>query len=320
MQMDSELPRFPGGPWPARAPAVPRWLNLRSALAITVLATFTVWITWRAKTIETAGRLSQAPSPLIGKPAPDFSLESLDGRTVSLADYRGKTVAVTFWASWCGPCRLELPVLTKLYQQTHRSWSSFEILALSVDDTRGAAQDAARSLNLPFPVLLDLKGRASASYKVEAIPMLFVVNKAGNVAFSHTGFQPGVDVMLAQQFGITNYTPVPGAAQRVALSAPVQVSPPDGATFDVSPRTTKLVWGAVPGALNYAVEIDCLYCCSRTQWCSDIGALDVRRNIPQTEYTFDFVGAQPGRWRVWAIDATGQEGPKSPWWGFTHKK
>jgi peroxiredoxin len=149
-----------------------RPIPIRSVLAIAVLATFSVWITWRAKGIELAGRWSQTPSALTGKPAPDFSLESLDGRRVSLADYRGKTVAVTFWASWCGPCRLELPVLTKFYQQTHRSWSSFEILALSVDNTRGAAQDAARSLNLPFPVLLDPESRASSAYQVEAIPML----------------------------------------------------------------------------------------------------------------------------------------------------
>jgi hypothetical protein len=96
--------------------------------ALVVLATFTVWITWRAKAIELAGRWSQAPSALIGKPAPDFDLQSLDGRKVSLADYRDRTLAVTFWASWCAPCRMELPVLTKFYQQTHNDGSSFEIL------------------------------------------------------------------------------------------------------------------------------------------------------------------------------------------------
>ena len=73
---------------------------LRSVFALVVLATFTVWITWRAKAIELAGRWSQAPSALIGKPAPDFDLQSLDGRKVSLADYRDRTLAVTFWASW----------------------------------------------------------------------------------------------------------------------------------------------------------------------------------------------------------------------------
>jgi hypothetical protein len=169
---------------------------------------------------------------------------------------------------------------------------------------------------------------------VEAIPMLFVVNKAGNVVFSHTGFQAGLDLILAQQFGIKNYTPLSGVVQPnasrpqppkgpypVALSAPVQVSPLDGATFNVFPRTTKLAWKAMPGAQTYGVEIDCLRCCSPTQWCSEIGRLLAgRRDISGTEYTFDFVGAQPGRWRVWAIDANGQEGPKSSWRRFTYTK
>jgi thiol-disulfide isomerase/thioredoxin len=185
--------------------------DLRKALAIAALATFTIWINWRAKVIELGGRSRQALSVLMGKPAPDFDLESLDGRKVSLADYDGKTVAVTFWASWCAPCRMELPVLTKFYQQTHNSGSSFEILAINIDTTRDAAEGAARSLKLPFPVLLDPESRVSATYRVEAIPMLFIVNKNGRVAFSNIGFQQGIDFILAQQLGITNYTPLSGA-------------------------------------------------------------------------------------------------------------
>jgi hypothetical protein len=177
--------------------------------------------------------------------------------------------------------------------------------------------------------------------------MLFVVNKAGNVVFSHTGFQPGMDFILAQQFDIKNYTPLPGVARPSAgaarplnspvasrpppapLNAPVQVSPPDRVTFYVLPRTTELVWNATPGAHTYGVEVDCLYCCSRTQWCTDVGRpYLVKRDLTRTEYTFHFVGAQPpggrypfwGRWRVWAIEANGQEGPKSPWRGFAYAK
>jgi hypothetical protein len=176
----------------------------------------------------------------------------------------------------------------------------------------------------------------SMSYQVEAIPMLFVVNKNGSVVFTHTGFQMGLDFLLAQQFGITNYTPVvmpvtgkarssnsPASSLRTSavLSAPVQVSPDMGAAFDALPRTTKLVWNATPGAQTYGVEIDCWKCCSRDKWCSDVGRpLAVRRNLAETEYTFDFVAAQAGRWRVWGIDASGQEGPKSPWRGFIYTK
>jgi peroxiredoxin len=186
---------------------------LRSVLAIAALGAFTVWITWRAKAIEMGGSFENKPSELIGKPAPDFALQSLDAQTISLAGYRGKTLVTTFWASWCGPCRMELPVLVKFYRQTHQADSNFEILAISVDSTKDDAQGAAKTLKLPFPVLLDLDGRASKSYKVDAIPTLFVIDKSGKVIFSHTGFEMGLDFMLAQQLDIKNYTPAVGGKQ-----------------------------------------------------------------------------------------------------------
>ncbi len=185
----------------------------RAILALAAVAAFTVWITWRAKALELGSHRHDAPSVLIGKPAPDFALESLDGHQVSLADYRGKKLVVTFWASWCGPCRMELPVLAKFYQQTHKPDSDFEVLAISIDTEKDAAQGAARTLKLPFPVLLDSDSRLSDTYHVEAIPMMFVIDKAGSVAQSHTGFEVGLDFILAQQLDIKNYTPLPGGKQ-----------------------------------------------------------------------------------------------------------
>jgi hypothetical protein len=116
-------------------------------------------------------------------------------------------------------------------------------------------------------------------------------------------------------------TPVSPHPTPVDLMTPVQVSPPDGVTYDVYPRTTKLVWNPTPGAQTYGVEIDCFHCCSNNQWCADVGRpFRVVRDLTQTDYTFDFVGAQPGRWRVWAVYASGQESQKSPWRGFTYTK
>jgi len=106
-----------------------------------------------------------------------------------------------------------------------------------------------------------------------------------------------------------------------ALSAPVQVSPPNGAMFSNFPRTTKLDWNQVPGAASYTVEIDCLSCCEVGKWCTDVGkTYKVVPNLHTTDYTFDFVGAQPGRWRVWAVGANNQQGPKSPWRNFRYTK
>lgn len=183
-------------------------LSPGSTAAIAILGIFTVFINWRAKSLEIGSRWKNEQSALVGKPAPEFSLESLDGRKVSLADYRGKTLAVTFWASWCGPCRMEMPVLIRFYRQTHDSGSNFEILAISIDDNREDAQDAARAMKIPFPVLLDSGSHLADTYKVEGIPMLFVIDKSGKVSWSHTGFQIGLDYLLARDFDIKNYSPM----------------------------------------------------------------------------------------------------------------
>jgi hypothetical protein len=103
------------------------------------------------------------------------------------------------------------------------------------------------------------------------------------------------------------------------LPEPIQISPTDGSVFDHYPRTTTLTWQSVSGASSYSVEVDCFNCCGFNQWCSDIGETwHLISDIQTTEYTFNWVGAQPGRWRVWAIDANGIEGYKSPWWEFVY--
>lgn len=182
-------------------------VSVRAVAGIAALAAFTVWITWRAKALELGTRHHDTQSVLTGKPAPQFSLESLDGHRLSLADYHGKTLVVTFWASWCGPCRLEMPLLAGFYQQTHGSGSNFEIVAISVDSEKNAAANAAKTLKIPFPVLLDPDSRVSDSYGVDSIPMMFVIDKTGKVTHSHVGFEPGLDMLLADQVGVKNYTP-----------------------------------------------------------------------------------------------------------------
>jgi peroxiredoxin len=188
----------------------------RAVLALAILAAFTGWITWRAKSIElgTGGpRNRYAPSPLVGKPAPDFKLELLDGRKVSRADYSGKTLVVTFWASWCDPCRMELPALAKFYLKTHKPDSDFEILAISIDDTKAAAAGTAASFKLPFPVALDLDSRVATAYGADSIPMMFVIGKDGKVARSTLGYDMTLDIMLAQFLDIKDYTPTMGGSK-----------------------------------------------------------------------------------------------------------
>ena len=181
-----------------------------AALAVAGLAVFTIWITWQAKALELRVRGNNPGAALTGKPAPDFALPSLDGRTVSLADYRGRKVVLSFWASWCGPCRMEAPVLRTFYERTHKESADYEVLAISLDDTREAAQTAAAELKMPFPVLLDVSSKVAGRYLVEGIPTLVVIDRDGKVQYSSVGFDMTMGILLAQQLGIKNYTPTAG--------------------------------------------------------------------------------------------------------------
>ena len=177
-------------------------------LAIVTLAIFTVFITWRAKALETklARRVEQ--SDMVGKRAPDFSLESLDGQKVSLADFRGKKmVVVSFWASWCGPCRMEMPALRDYYKKNQEHWDDFEVVAIDTNDERSDAATFALSERLPFPVLLDTSGTISDLYGVQAIPAMFIVGKDGIVKYAQIGFDPTMEIELSVNLGIKIATP-----------------------------------------------------------------------------------------------------------------
>jgi peroxiredoxin len=153
---------------------------------------------------------------MMGKQAPDFQLSNLNGQTVSLSDFKGRKVVIGFWASWCGPCRVEMPMLVKFYRTTHKEDSKFEILAISTDTDPSAAELAAHHDKMPFPVLMDSSQKTAKAYQVEAIPTLLLVNEQGKVEWSQIGSQSSTDILLAGQLGIKNYTPQFGAQANAA--------------------------------------------------------------------------------------------------------
>lgn len=105
------------------------------------------------------------------------------------------------------------------------------------------------------------------------------------------------------------------------LAAPRQVSPSNGQIFNHYPRKTVLRWQPVGGAESYTVEIDCFQCCQAGKWCSDVGGkTSIVSNLTTPRYTFNFVGAQPGRWRVYAVGKNNQKSPVTPWWEFRYTR
>jgi peroxiredoxin len=180
---------------------------VQTVIPVAILAAFTIWITWRAKSLETHLVHSlEALQP--GNPGPSFRLASLDGRTVSSEELRGKgKLVVSFWASWCGPCREELPALAALYRKTHQAEDGYELVAISEDTVTADAQGAAARLKLPFPVLLDPSGATLASYGVQGIPALFVIDENGAVKQVHVGYRAGLEIVLAHELGFKDYSP-----------------------------------------------------------------------------------------------------------------
>ncbi|MGA9882532.1 MAG: TlpA family protein disulfide reductase [Candidatus Acidiferrales bacterium] len=180
-----------------------RKLSLAQIAGIFVLAAFTVFITWRAKKLETSLTGQAETAVMVNKQAPTFSLPSLSGNQVSLADYRGKKVVVSFWASWCGPCRMEMPELRSFYDKYHTGDTKFEILAISTDDNREDPAKFVASEKLPFPVLLDLTQQTADAYSAHALPTLYVVNEQGKVIFGRVGYDPTMmQFQLARALGI----------------------------------------------------------------------------------------------------------------------
>ena len=109
--------------------------------------------------------------------APDFELEDLQGNKVSLASFEGKLVFLNFWATWCGPCRAEMPSMQALYESLGNE--SFEIVAINLRESRNLVQEFVDEFEFTFQVLLDTSGQVSASYGTRNIPTSYLIGPDG---------------------------------------------------------------------------------------------------------------------------------------------
>ena len=123
----------------------------------------------------TAGNLTEEPR--VGFLAPDFSLPTTDGRELRLNDFRGRPVFINFWATWCIPCRQEMPIIQQVFEE--RSKEGLAVLAVDMGETTGQVSFFARKYGLSFPLLLDENEEVSYTYEIFAIPSSFFVDSDG---------------------------------------------------------------------------------------------------------------------------------------------
>jgi len=132
-----------------------------------------------------------ASSGMEGQPAPDFALKSSTGENLRLSEYRGDVVMINFWATWCGPCRQEMPLLDELYSRYQRV--GFNLLGVNIDDDSNRAMNMIEELGVNFPVLFDARKEVSKLYEVEAMPVTVIVDREGTVRYIHHGYKPGYE-------------------------------------------------------------------------------------------------------------------------------
>lgn len=133
----------------------------------------------------------------VGAEAPDFALDTLSGSKLRLQDQRGRIVMINFWASWCAPCRLEMPHLIRLHDKYHAA--GFTLLGVNIDDDRKVAAAMAERIGVKFPVLLDTGKKVTGTYDMGAMPATLILDRKGRVRFVHLGYEAGLEATYEKQ-------------------------------------------------------------------------------------------------------------------------
>jgi cytochrome c biogenesis protein CcmG, thiol:disulfide interchange protein DsbE len=146
-----------------------------------------------------AGQTAEPALPPVGevsRPAPEFALQSLDGTTVRLSDYRGKVVLINFWGTWCEPCKEETPALQAAYAELQPR--GFEVIGVNLYSQETGGDAGVREFLAPYrvsyPIALDSDGETARSFQISPIPVSYFVDPSGNIRFVKVGALPAAEV------------------------------------------------------------------------------------------------------------------------------
>lgn len=129
--------------------------------------------------------------------AKDFTLKVRSGGNIRLAELRGQVVLLNFWASWCGPCRQEMPLLNSLYQRYETA--GFTLLGVNVESEPSAAEKVLKEIPVNYPILFDSDSHVSELYEVSAMPSSVLIDCDGRVQYVHRGYKPGDEQLIRKQ-------------------------------------------------------------------------------------------------------------------------
>jgi cytochrome c biogenesis protein CcmG/thiol:disulfide interchange protein DsbE len=176
----------------------------RGTMAI-LLVVGIAWIAASRVPAEQAlARTQRPPSPQTGFAAPDFSLATQDGESVNLANLRGQVVLVNFWATWCPPCRAEMPAIQQVYDKYRDQ--GFTVLAIDVQEGDAQVASFADQNGLTIPILIDHDGTVSNRYQVKAMPSTFFIDQNGVIQEVTLGGPMSVAFIESQVTGLLNST------------------------------------------------------------------------------------------------------------------
>ncbi len=138
-----------------------------------------------------------SPGDLVGESAADFALRSLKHENIRLSEQLGEVVLLNFWATWCGPCRQEMPLLDELYSKYRRA--GLVLLSINIDEDSERAAEMAQTLGVSYPVLMDTRNEVAKAYQIGTMPLTVLIDREGTIRYVSEGFKPGYERRYADK-------------------------------------------------------------------------------------------------------------------------